>query len=213
MVSDARDMATLLRARYPGARLILMGESMGAAVLMSLATRAGPPPVDGYVLLAPAVWGRARMNLFLRGLLWVASNTVPGMRLTGGGIVKVTASDNREALRRLSTNPLTIHGTRVDAIKGLVDLMDEALGASARFNARSLFVYGGKDELIPKQATVATWRALPDGPVRAYYDDGYHLMLRDLGRATPIADIVDWIARPDAPLASGADRAAMRFAQ
>lgn len=213
MVSDARDMATLLRARYPGARLILMGESMGAAVLMSLATRAGPPAVDGYVLLAPAVWGRARMNLFLRGLLWVASNTVPGMRLTGGGIVKVTASDNREALRRLSTNPLTIHGTRVDAIKGLVDLMDEALAASARFNARSLFVYGGKDELIPKQATVATWRALPDGPVRAYYDGGYHLMLRDLGRATPIADIVDWIARPDAPLASGADRAAIRFAQ
>ena len=46
--------------RYPQAKLILMGESMGAAVLMCLATELDPPPADGYVLVAPAVWGRAR---------------------------------------------------------------------------------------------------------------------------------------------------------
>ena len=43
-----------------------MGESMGAAVLMVLAANPAPPPVDGYVLIAPAVWGRAEMNVFLR---------------------------------------------------------------------------------------------------------------------------------------------------
>ena len=59
-------MALLLRQRYPRAKLILMGESMGAAVLMCLATDPDPPPVDGYVLVAPAVWGRAEMNVFLR---------------------------------------------------------------------------------------------------------------------------------------------------
>jgi len=44
--------------------------------------------------------------------------------------------------------------------------------------------------------------------VRAFYPDGYHLLLRDLGRAVPIADIVAWIAQPDDALPSGADRAA-----
>src|SRR5665213_795821 len=34
MAADARQMARLLRARYPHTRLVLMGESMGAAVLM-----------------------------------------------------------------------------------------------------------------------------------------------------------------------------------
>ena len=50
-------MVRLLRARYPHTRLILMAESMGAAALMVLATEPNPPPVDGYVLIAPAVWG------------------------------------------------------------------------------------------------------------------------------------------------------------
>jgi alpha-beta hydrolase superfamily lysophospholipase len=208
LTSDARSMARLLRARYPHVRLYLMGESMGAAVLMRLATEPDPPPVDGYVLIAPAVWGRAKMDFFLRATLWLASNTVPGLRLTGAGIVKVTASDNMAALRRLSTDPLTIHGTRVDAVRGLVDLMDSALAAASRFNAPALFLYGGKDELIPPKATAATWRALPPGPVRAYYPGGYHLLLRDLDRKTPIDDILAWMRSPGAPLPSGADAAA-----
>ena len=56
-----------------------MGESMGAAVLMCLATAPDPPPVDGYVLVAPAVWGRAEMNVFLRAGLWLFANLVPGL--------------------------------------------------------------------------------------------------------------------------------------
>lgn len=208
LAQDVTAMTALLRARYPQAKLYLMGESMGAAVLMRLATDPDPPAVDGYVLIAPAVWGRAEMNVFLRVSLWLASRTVPGLHLVPNGLVKVQASDNKEALRRLSSDPLTIHGTRVDAVRGLVDLMDSALADAPRFRARALFLYGGHDELIPAKATAATWRGLPAGPVRAFYPDGYHLLLRDLGRAAPIEDTIAWMRAPDAPLPSGADRAA-----
>ena len=208
ITADARVMVRLLRSRYPRARLILMGESMGAATLMVLATEPDPPPVDGYVLIAPAVWGRATMNWLMRTSLWVFDHTVPGLTITGGGFVKVTASDNREALIRLSNDPLTIHGTRVDAINGLVDLMDQALAAAPHFHAPALFLYGGRDELVPARATAEMWRALPPGPVRAFYDDGYHLLLRDKGRAVPVGDILEWIRHPNAPLPSGADGAA-----
>jgi acylglycerol lipase len=206
--SDVRTMIGLLKQRYPRTRLILMGESMGAAALMVLATQPNPPAVDGYVLIAPAVWGRATMNVVMRVMLWVADQTVPGLSLTGGGVVKVTASDNRAALVRLSTDPLTIHATRVDAIKGLVDLMDQALASASRFHAPALFLYGGHDDLVPPRATAATWRALPAGPVRAFYPDGYHLLLRDKDREAPIGDILAWIRNPDAPLPSGAEQAA-----
>jgi acylglycerol lipase len=207
LVGDAREMAVLLRRRYPHARLILMGESMGAAVLMCLAESADRPPADGYILVAPAVWGRAEMNVFLRVTLWLTSNVVPGMTVTGSIAAKI-ASDNREAIRRLSTDPLTIHDTRIDTIRGLVDLMDAALAAAPRFQGRALFLYGGKDELIPDRATAATWRRLPTSPRRAFYPAGYHLLLRDIGRTTPIDDILAWIYRPGDPLPSGADRAA-----
>jgi alpha-beta hydrolase superfamily lysophospholipase len=130
------------------------------------------------------------------------------MTIAGGGFVKVTASDNRQALVRLSTDPLTLHETRVDAIKGLVDLMDRALAAAPRFKAPALVLYGGHDELVPARATAATWRALPAGPVRAFYPGGYHLLLRDKDRAVPIGDILAWIRDPRAPLPSGADKAA-----
>ena len=200
-------MASLLHRRYPRARLILMGESMGAAVLMCLATTSDPPPADGYVLVAPAVWGRAEMNVFLRAGLWLFANLVPGLTVTGR-LARVTASDNREAIKRLSQDPLTLHETRFDAVRGLVDLMDAALAAAPHFHAPALFLYGGKDELIPDKATVATWHGLPDGPVRAFYPAGYHLLLRDHERMTPIDDILYWMRHPDQALPSGGDRAA-----
>jgi acylglycerol lipase len=210
LVGDVRTMAALLRVRYPGVKLFLVGESMGAAVLMVAATSPDPPPADGYVLIAPAVWGRAEMNVFLRATLWLGANTVPGWTLTGRGIVSIAASDNREALIRLSRNKLTLHATRVDAIQGLVDLMDAALAAAPRFHAPALFLYGGKDQLVPPRATEATWKALPPGAMRAFYPNGYHLLLRDKGRAVPIGDIVGWIERSDwVALPSGADRVAL----
>ena len=208
LAGDARDMAAVLRARYPHARLILMGESMGAAVLMRLAAEPGPPPADAYVLIAPAVWGRAEMNVFLRVGLWFFSHTVPGMTAGGGGLVRVTASDNRAAIKRLSEDPLTIHDTRWDTVRGLVDLMDAALADAPAFHGKALFLYGGHDELIPKAATAATWRALPASAREAYYPAGYHLLLRDHERVAPIDDIIAWIRDPAAPLPSGADRAA-----
>ena len=208
LVDDVRVMARTLRRRYPHTRLILMGESMGAAELMVAATRPDPPPADGYVLISPAVWGRTEMNVFLRVGLWLLSHAVPGMEVTGAGFVRVQASSNWEAIRRLSNDPLTLHATRWDAVLGLVNLMDAALAAAAHFHAPALFMYGGHDQLIPDRATAATWRALPRREREAYYPAGYHLLLRDLDRITPIGDVVAWIRRPNASLPSGAGRAA-----
>jgi alpha-beta hydrolase superfamily lysophospholipase len=214
LVADAAEMVRLVRALHPGLPLVLMGESMGAAVLMVLATGTLAPAEVSYVLIAPAVWGRARMNFVLSGALWLAVALLPGMGLTRGP-VQITASDNREALIRLSTDPLTIRRTRVDALGGLVNLMDAALAAAPRLRVPSLCLYGGKDELVPKAATAATWRALPrggaDGPRIAFYPDGYHLLLRDNDRAVPIGDIVAWLREPSAALPSGAERAAERW--
>ena len=213
LAEDAGAMARLLQRRHPGVPLYLMGESMGGAVLMHMATRPDPPEVAGYVLVAPAVWGRARMNVLLRSSLWLAATLAPGLVITGPPpIVRVRASDNLDALIRLSRDPLTMHGTRFDTLRGLVDLMDAALAAAPRFAAPALLLYGAKDELVPKQATRATWEAVPQGDARmAYYPNGYHLLMRDLERALPIRDTIAWIADPTTRLPSAADRAALAW--
>jgi acylglycerol lipase len=188
----------------------MLGESMGGAVLMALASAPDAPPVAGYVLVAPAVWSRSQMNLVLRGSLWLTYRVAPGMQLSAGP-VRVKASDNREALIRLGEDPRTLLRTRVAAVKGLVDLMSDAAAVAGRFRAPALFLYGAHDELVPKRATAAVWRQVAAHDPRArlaYYPEGYHLLLRDMGRAAPTADVIAWLKQASGPLPSGAEAAA-----
>jgi hypothetical protein len=74
-----------------------------------------------------------------------------------------------------------------------------------------LFLYGGHDELIPAAAMRRCWAALPrKAPVTlAYYPQDYHLIERDLERATPDADIIGYILGSGLP--SSAPSAATVF--
>jgi alpha-beta hydrolase superfamily lysophospholipase len=194
LVDEARDMAVLLRAQYPGKKLVLMGESMGGAIGILLGASADPPPVDAYVLSAPAVWGGSTNPFVYRLALKIAAAIAPGQRLTGAQ-VHVMASDNLPALIAFGEDPLTIHESRIDNVAGLVQLMGQAQAACARFAQPALILYGGHDELIPPNAMRACWNAIPAAaPVTlAFYPPDYHLIERDLERATPNADIVSYI--------------------
>ncbi len=202
LVDDADAMVRLLRARHPGRRLAVLGESMGGAVAMVLATRRSPP-VDTYVLSAPAVWGRSEMNIFMQAGLWLVAGLLPGLTVDRGP-TPVHPTDNRAAMLRLSRDRLTLHDTRFDTLHGLVDLMDAALASGPAFTAPGLFQYGGHDELVPKSAMAALWRALPQTAVRAFYPDGYHLLSSDLDRAMVIADVIGWVVRAAPPAAATA---------
>ena len=86
----------------------------------------------------------------------------PGWRVTGGEVqLQVMASDNREALLRLARDPLTIRRTRFDALRGLVDLMDDAQAAARHLPAHVLVLYGEKDKIVPVEAHRRAWRDMP----------------------------------------------------
>ena len=207
MQADAATLLRQLRARFPGVPLYAMGESMGGAVLMTLAASPEAPPVDGWILLSPAVWGRQQMGIVLSSGLWLVSNTLPGLSVTGGEVkLRVVASDNRDALIRLGRNPLTIRRTRFDTLRGLTDLMDAAQAAAPRMPGHVLALYGEKDVIVPVGAAARAWKHMPADVRLGLYPSGYHLLLRDLGRESVIADIVSWIGDQSAVLPSGADR-------
>ena len=129
--------------------------------------------------------------------------------MTGSEVpLKVMASDNRAALIRLATDPLTIRRTRFDALRGLTDLMDDAQDAAPHLHGRVLALYGAHDTLVPAEATARAWSRMPADVRRAYYPDGYHLILRDKNREVPTSDLIAWMQDPDWWLPSGADFAA-----
>ena len=138
---DAITAVRALRRIYPGRPVYLLGESMGGAIAILAATGtmsgvvAGPEGMpraeaDGVILGAPAVWGRATMDLLPKAALFLAARFFPDAVLSGSGL-GIRISDNNAVLRQMARDPLIIKETRVDAVYGLVDLMDSALDSSA----------------------------------------------------------------------------------
>jgi acylglycerol lipase len=213
LAGDAVDAVHLLRQRYPGIPIYLVGESMGGAVtILAASGRAGAPvpSVDGVILVAPAVWGRATMSVFERVGLWLA-DLMPTVQWSPNLLpVRISPSDNIPMLRALGADPLVIKRTRADTLNGLVDLMSAALSAAPWLDASVLLLYGERDEIVPRAPIERFVAALPPR-ARAHqrvalYPHGYHMLLRDLGAAAPIADVAAWIGSATAPLPSGADR-------
>lgn len=209
LVEDCAAVLGLIAERHPGTPIFLLGESMGAAVALVLARRQEDLPVTGYILSAPGVRGRASMSSFSRTTLEIASRLIPAVGFSGSA-PGFAPSDNQEAMRRWSRDPLTAKEFRVDLVYGLVDLMDQALAAAAGFRERALVLYGAQDRIVPPDPLRRLLQAMPPGPERriAYYREGHHLLLRDRGRDRVIGDIAAWLDQPGAPLPSGADRAA-----
>ncbi len=212
LTRDLVDAARTLQARYPGVPLYLLGDSMGAAVVTVALTGPEPPPADGIILAAPAVWARSAMPMPYRIALWISAHTVPWMDVSGRGL-DIQASDNIEMLWALGRDPLVIKETRVDAVHGLVDLMDRALAAAPNLQVPALLLYGEKDQVIPPEPILRFWRDLPAAARprqrRVLYADGWHMLLRDLQAKVVLDDIVRWIEDPQGPLPSGAEARAL----
>ncbi len=194
MTGDLVVASRLLRARYPGTPLYLLGESMGASVILAAFAGDERPDADGVVLSAPAVWARRFMPGYQRVALWLGAHTVPWLKVTGQGL-KIRASDNNEMLRALGRDPLVIKGTRIDALYGLTNLMDAALAAAPKLDIRTLILYGRVEQLIPESARRAILAALPkDGAWRHIeYESGFHMLLRDLNADIVLRDIAVWV--------------------
>jgi alpha-beta hydrolase superfamily lysophospholipase len=115
-------------------------------------------------------------------------------------------------LRRLAKDPLFVKNPRVDAVYGLVGLMDAAQEAAPRVRGPVLLLYGGKDDLVPKKPTCAALAKLrsreggQDDMRVVLYPNGHHMLFRDLDGERVVRDIAAWARNPRTPLPSGDER-------
>lgn len=202
LVSDVNQFITQVSECYPGVPVYLLGESMGGAVAIDTLTSVDLPQVRGVILSAPAVWGKETMNPLYRSTLWMAVHSFPEMEFTGSDL-KILASNNYPMLRRLSLDPMVIKKTRVDAVYGMVHLMDKAYGSIPAIKKPTLLLYGAKDQVIPYRPVDAALQRFTIPVDVAYYPDGYHMLLRDIQAHQVMDDVLSWMHDPKAPLPSG----------
>jgi len=209
---DFRDVVASVQADFPGLPVFGLGESMGGAVMLAALAGPSPPELAGVVLIAPAVWGLSTMPSAYRAGLWLGLRLAPDLTLSARNLGR-KATDNASLRAAHDEDPLFIKDTRIDAIQGLAELMDEALASVSRVAGPVLFLYGGHDEIIPKGPTIdaMTASAAANASARfAFYPDGWHLLLRDLQAGTALDDVVAFLQDPGAPLPSGADQDALK---
>lgn len=206
MTEDLRTAVRVARRAYPDAKIAVVGDSMGAAEAIATFGAPNAPDIDRLVLVAPAVWGWSTLPDSYAMTLWVGAHTFPwqAVQPTRGMTRRITASDNREALLQAGRAPHMIWSTRIDAVYGLVNLMEKASERSANLDGDVLFLYGAHDQIIPRNSAIAAARRLPATARTAYYENGYHWLLRDLQREVVYADILAFIQDAHAPLPSQA---------
>ncbi|WP_158595910.1 alpha/beta fold hydrolase [Oleomonas cavernae] len=203
LVEDAAAAVRLVAARNPGVPLYLLGESMGAAVAINLMAGPDAPAVEGLILVAPAVWGRADIPFPGEWLLDGMAFAMPWNRINAPEGIQVKPTDNAAIMRELRDDPNVAKETRVDALQGLVDLMDEAKRTTAAVRCPTLLLYGLDDQLVRFESVqaiaAALRRATPDFR-RVDYTRGYHMLMRDLRGPRAWRDIEAWVRDPRGPL-------------
>lgn len=192
-IHDLRQFVLLMRQKHPGVPVCIMGESMGGAIVVNALASGDFPPVDGVVLVAPALWGGETLPWVYRDSLWLMAHLLPFRELTGEE-VRILATDNIPLLKEMVKDPFVIKKTRVDAIYGLVALMDNAYANVERLpDVPVLMLYGGNDQVIPKEP-IELSRGRFSAPLHyAFYPQSYHMMLRDLKGERITAEIAQWI--------------------
>lgn len=204
LVATLQEQIRSERQRHPGVPLFVLGESMGAAVALTALAKAGAPPVDGVILAAPAAWDSSQLPYGYRAMLRTLSAVVPALRVSGRNL-RLQASDNIEMLRALGRDPLYVRDTRLDAVAGLVDLMDEARRLAPDLAVPTLVLLGGRDEIVPPDAARSFVGLLRGGPCSVVtYLNGWHLLLRDHQRVRVFDDVLSWVQ--GRPLPSRLDR-------
>jgi acylglycerol lipase len=209
LASDAVTVANLLRERYSDLPIYLAGESMGGAVAVLAMTSANPPPVDGLVLLAPAITDVEALPWYQRFALWLGTQVAPGAQVSIdlAETLGVRLTDQPWVTDQLRENPLVKQSARIETLEYLSEMMTNALDAIDGLDARTLLLIGERDEVLPPHSMCPM---LEHWPPRAksmttvvVYREGHHLLTRYSRRMQTFADVADWVHGGERPLSSG----------
>ena len=176
LVADA--VAVSRSLDVAGCPLAVVGQSMGGGV--ALAAAGTDLRADTLILSAPAIWGGDALNPLHRIAAWLAAAVVPDRRFTGEGVVRIQASDNIEAIRRLGRDPLYLGTPSAREILGLVRITDRAAEAATDVTLPRTLLLGEKDQIVPNRVVERVFDQ-GDGPREIIvYPEGWHLLFDDL---------------------------------
>lgn len=207
---DLRTAARLARERHPEAKIAVVGISMGGSVALSAFGSDTPPDADILIASGAGLRGWGAMNPLYRVSLWVSAHIRPSWVVTPpkrlpDAIVRVEPTDNIPMLHAMWQSPNMSRDNRIDQVYGVVSLMETAHKRAKTLPAELpvLLSYGAQDYVIPASGVKRTAKVLPQHARTIYYENGFHMLLRDLQSENVFEDYLTFMRDPDAALPSG----------
>lgn len=202
---DFKTVFSLLKEKHPDIPFYVMGESMGGAIVTSSLLSVPEDQIEGVILVAPAYWGKELMSWLQSSSLWVLSHSFPWVKLSSK-LMRTKPTDNPEALSAYENDPYVINSSRIDALYGVTNVMNDAWTYLPNFKHKALFLYGRHEEVLPASIIPEVYKRLPEEAshkqTKMYYPKGFHMLLRDLQGDVVIKDIISWVKDSEKTLPS-----------
>ncbi len=202
-LEDIKKRLKIIHSQNPNTQIFILGESMGGAIILSFINKFNDLPIEGVILVAPAIWNFSDQNFWKSISLRFFSFIFPNFKISAKGIIKVKASDNIEMLKKLSQDKFFVHKPTFKSLRGIVDLMDESYIDTLEYlnnpKYNSLILLPIKDEIVPRKPFVKMLKRIQKGKKNiemteiGIYENHYHMILRDLKTKTVLTDVKNWI--------------------
>lgn len=199
---DLTSFTTLIRRRYPEAKIIWCGESMGSLIVLHCYAAATDRAnlCDAMVLSSPITAIRGDFPQWKITLANIASSLFPRAMvsletLSGQSEVRVTKDTVHQ--EQATTNPYHLEKHSLHLLTTLGKMMETAPEAGKALDLPVLVLHGGKDIFSVPEDVRFFVDSLPETAkaTRRFYPDSFHLLFYDHESEKVIKDIADWIEK------------------
>jgi alpha-beta hydrolase superfamily lysophospholipase len=199
MRADLGAVMGLIGTRYPGAPVVLIGDSMGGLLAADYAWR-GERRLAGLVLLVPAFGVHtARLEKPVAELV----SALGSGRVALGTPDKIGASTrNAGFVRARLADPLALADVRLSYLVKLARLEQDWPRAAAEFNLPLFVCVAGNDRIVDNKATERFFEKAATPPADKTwrrFDEAFHTLCWDPITPALVEDLAQWVLRRASP--------------
>jgi pimeloyl-ACP methyl ester carboxylesterase len=192
MIRDAIEAILMLRRRHGRHQpVFIVGESMGAALAVHIASRAPDLGLTGIVLAAPGAisgtWRRLFGTVLTRVLRFFAPNS-------GITVERISAWDFTPAAAiRLLSDPMVLRRIKPPMLFGLFKLSRSAVEEAEHVRVPALTLMGEREDLLSEGCIRRLHGNLAGEKEWARFEDGPHLLLHWKHSERVLSKVFSWI--------------------
>lgn len=195
IVQDFKDFTTVVRGSTGSdAPLVMMGESMGGAVVLSALADPTTIRPSAVILSGPGVREDRPRRYWFNAGLWLATRVVPGYEAEVPRPYDTRLADYHA--QRWASDPKIINQVRLDTYYGLIRLSDYASDNTQDFGIPTLVLYGTEDDQIHPNSVCALMARLGSSGTLQVFQDKPHLMFQDKDQDVILKLIDQWVTEP-----------------